>query len=120
MSLKKFTSKTNKNSFFSIGLPPELQTLGNGYVRDEFKRHKTCNEAEAKVFMVEWTNYAVQLSQQLGIRGKPKEKIGENLKPEDLDSFKEDQIVQLYELLKAAKEPDETANDLEEKPLKKD
>lgn len=54
--------------------------------------------------MVEWTNYAVQLSQQLGlgVAGKPKEKIGEYLKVEDLDKFKEDQIVQLYELMKAA------------------
>lgn len=55
--------------------------------------------------MVEWTNYAVQLSQQLGlgVRGKPKGYIGENLQVEDLDQFKEDQIVQLYELMKAAK-----------------
>lgn len=99
------------------GLPEELQALGNSYVRDEFKRHKTCNESESKLFMVEWTNYAVQLSQQLGlgVRGKPKDKIGENLNAEDLDKFKDDQIVQLYELLKAAKEsePDDesTTND---------
>lgn len=55
--------------------------------------------------MVEWTNYCVQLSQQLGlgVYGKPKNKIGENLKIEDLDKFKEDQLIQLYELSKAAK-----------------
>lgn len=45
------------------------------------------------------------MSQQLGlgVQGKPKEKVGENLDPTDLDTFKEDQIVQLYELMKAAK-----------------
>lgn len=86
-------------------MPTELQPLGNNYARDEFKRHKNCNETEAKIFMVEWTNYAVQLSQQLGLglRGKPKGYVGENLQPDDLDKFKEDQIVQLYELMKAAK-----------------
>lgn len=87
-----------------LGLPVELQPLGNNYARDEFKRHKNCNENEAKIFMVEWTNYAVNLSQQLGlgVHGKPKDQIGEHLHVDDLDKFKEDQIVQLYELMKAA------------------
>lgn len=59
--------------------------------------------------MVEWTNYAVRLSKQLGlgVRGKPSEKIGENLDVEDLEKFKEDQIIQLYELMKAARLDDE-------------
>lgn len=43
-------------------MPEELQLLGNNYARDEFKRHKKCNETEAKIFMVEWTNYAVFLT----------------------------------------------------------
>ena len=37
------------------GLPQELQVLGNGYTRDEFKRHKACKDDEAKIFMNEWT-----------------------------------------------------------------
>lgn len=55
--------------------------------------------------MVEWTNYAVELSQQLGlgVRGKPHAKIGKHLNEDDLDKFKDDQIVQLYELMQAAK-----------------
>jgi len=36
------------------GLPADLQVMGTAYARDEFKRHKTCNVAEASVFMVEW------------------------------------------------------------------
>jgi hypothetical protein len=36
------------------GLPADIRVMGNAYARDEFKRHKTCNVAEASVFMVEW------------------------------------------------------------------
>lgn len=96
-------------------MPTELQSLGNNYARDEFKRHKKCNETEAKIFMVEWTNYAVQLSQQLGlgVRGRPKGYIGEHLKATDLDKFADDQIVQLYELMKATTQDntDDSHND---------
>lgn len=101
-------------------MPPELQVLGNGYVRDEFKRHKKCNENEANLFMIEWTNYAVDLSQQmgLGVRGKPQQKIGKHLVEDDLSKFKEDQIVQLYELMKAAKLQDETTEKVDEKEQK--
>lgn len=55
---------------------------------------------------VEWTNYAVQLSQQLGlgVRGRPKGYVGEHLDVADLDKFADDQIVQLYELMKATTE----------------
>lgn len=90
-------------------MPTELQSLGNNYVRDEFKRHKKCNEQEANLFVIEWTNYAVHLSKQLGlgVYGRPTPKIGENLKVDDLDRFSEDQIVQLYELMKAARNTDE-------------
>lgn len=86
------------------GLPAEIQPLGNSYAKDEFKRHKTCNEAEAQVFLIEWTNYAIQLSHQLGlgIKGRPKEKVGEYLPVNKLDDLREEQVVQLYELMKAA------------------
>lgn len=81
-----------------------MQPLGNGYARDEFKRHKKCNAGEAQVFLTEWTNYAIQLSKQLGlgIQGKPKDKVGEFLRESDLDHLREEQLVQLYELMKAA------------------
>lgn len=65
--------------------------------------------------MVEWTNYAVQLSQQLGLglHGKPKPDIGADLSVDDLDKFKDDQIVQLYELHKAAKEENDNSTAIE-------
>lgn len=37
------------------GLPEELQVLGTNYTRDEFRRHKKCNEKEAGIFINEWT-----------------------------------------------------------------
>lgn len=36
------------------GLPVEMQSLGNNYVRDEFRRHKNCNSSQADIFMNEW------------------------------------------------------------------
>ncbi|KAG7189222.1 hypothetical protein KM043_008785 [Ampulex compressa] len=51
------------------GLPVELQPLGNNYVRDEFRRHKSCTQEETIVFLDEWTEYAVSLAKQLGLRG---------------------------------------------------
>ncbi|XP_011297939.1 succinate dehydrogenase assembly factor 3, mitochondrial isoform X2 [Fopius arisanus] len=38
------------------GLPEAMQTLGNNYLRDEFRRHKTCGSTEANVFMHEWAS----------------------------------------------------------------
>lgn len=40
---------------FHRGLPEELQILGTNYTREEFKRHKKCNEKEAEIFINEWT-----------------------------------------------------------------
>lgn len=37
------------------GMPPELQVVGNNYVKDEFKRHKKCKAEEADMFLREWS-----------------------------------------------------------------
>lgn len=108
------------------GLPQELQPLGNIYVRDEFRRHKGCNPGEANIFMNEWTvsyfattfqkllfyfinffqSYAINLGKQLGLRGpKTAKKLGADLDPVLLEKMSEDQLVQLYDLMIAAKEP---------------
>jgi hypothetical protein len=36
------------------GLPKDIKELGDVYVKDEFKRHKTCNSLQASIFMKEW------------------------------------------------------------------
>lgn len=104
-------SSSTKHHAYNPGLPAEVQPLGNAYAHDEFKRHKKCNAAEAQVFIVEWTNYAVQLSKQLGLglRGKPQDKLGVDLDEKELDHLRDEQIVQLYELMKAAKLEEEEA-----------
>nr|XP_033786966.1 succinate dehydrogenase assembly factor 3, mitochondrial isoform X8 [Geotrypetes seraphini] len=35
-------------------LPLDLKVLGDQYVKDEFKRHKTVNPTEAQRFLEEW------------------------------------------------------------------
>jgi len=36
-------------------LPPEMRSLGDDYVRSEFKRHKDAEKQFVPVFMQEWT-----------------------------------------------------------------
>ncbi|KAH8369458.1 hypothetical protein KR009_011275 [Drosophila setifemur] len=85
------------------GMPAELRALGDNYVRDEFRRHLKCNPMEAQLFMTEWANYASTITQQLGLRGKPKGELGMQLDASAVEMLKEDQVVQLYELMLAAK-----------------
>lgn len=62
----------------------------------------------------EWTEYAINLAKQLGLKGIQKEeKLGKNLNVEAIDSFKAEQVVQLHELYLASKgkeEEDEKKN----------
>ena len=52
--------------------------------------------------MVEWTNYAVSLAKQLGLRGaKHSKPFGQNFTESDLDKFSGEQIYQLEELYNA-------------------
>uniref|UniRef100_A0A1Q3F9M1 Succinate dehydrogenase assembly factor 3 n=1 Tax=Culex tarsalis TaxID=7177 RepID=A0A1Q3F9M1_CULTA len=87
------------------GLPESLQPLGNQYAKDEFRRHKTCSPHEATLFMNEWTDYAINLANQLGVKGKPKpvHDIGSHLDEKLLNDLRDEQVAQLYELLIAAK-----------------
>uniref|UniRef100_A0A8W7Q4X1 Succinate dehydrogenase assembly factor 3 n=1 Tax=Anopheles coluzzii TaxID=1518534 RepID=A0A8W7Q4X1_ANOCL len=87
------------------GLPVALQELGNNYVKEEFKRHKNCSPMESQKFMSEWAGYAINLAEQLGLRGKPGTigMIGEDLTENQLNHFRDEQIAQLYELLQEAK-----------------
>lgn len=85
-------------------LPEELRQLGTVYVKDEFKRHKTCDVVTASRFLVCWTDYAINLTQQFGVTGlKPQTTIGNNLDSEVLNQFSDEQVAQLYELKKATK-----------------
>lgn len=88
------------------GLPVELQALGDQYAQDEFKRHKDAAPEQAKTFMVEWTNYAITIAKQLGIRGAHTARsLGSQLSETDLEDFNDEQIRQLFELHEAATVP---------------
>nr|XP_045585760.1 succinate dehydrogenase assembly factor 3, mitochondrial-like [Procambarus clarkii] len=89
------------------GLPLELRALGDQYARDEFRRHKEATPEQAQIFMSEWTNYAVTIAKQLGIRGTHTAKvIGAPLNEGDLAKFSDVQIYQLFELHEAARDPE--------------
>ncbi|XP_067617391.1 succinate dehydrogenase assembly factor 3, mitochondrial isoform X2 [Eurosta solidaginis] len=85
------------------GLPVELRDLGNQYAREEFRRHLSCSPMEAHLFMTEWAKYAVTITSQLGLKGKPRGTIGDELDTNTVEMLKDDQVVQLYGLMLAAK-----------------
>ena len=81
-------------------LPGELKQLGDNYVKDEFRRHRTATAPEhVQRFMLEWTDYALTLSRQLSARGLVRnEPVGRPLTGDKLEAFSDEQIFQLNEL----------------------
>jgi len=89
------------------GFPLELQALGDQYAKDEFRRHKNATPEQAQTFMQEWTNYAITIAKQLGIRGTHQSKsIGQSFTEKDLEDFNTEQIYQLFELHETATKPE--------------
>ncbi|XP_051519565.1 succinate dehydrogenase assembly factor 3, mitochondrial [Myxocyprinus asiaticus] len=81
-------------------MPIDLRALGDQYVKDEFRRHKTASHEEVKRFMVEWENYKDTLQTQvLESGGNKKLVFGADLSEEKLKYFQDEQIGQLYELM---------------------
>ncbi|KAJ0184022.1 hypothetical protein K1T71_000445 [Dendrolimus kikuchii] len=122
MTIQQHVSRVRKlyKLIFRIhrGLPAELRVLGDNYARDEFKRHKQCNMEEARIFLNEWTDYAINLSKQMKpLHQARKKTVGRYLDPKLLDHMSDEQLIQLYELHKAASHPKddkESSNDNEE------
>jgi len=74
-------------------------------VKDEFKRHKNADATQTKVFLEAWAKYAITLTKQLGVKGHHMSKpIGQNLTSEDFNYLSDEQVVQLHELYKEAKQ----------------
>nr|XP_010977941.1 succinate dehydrogenase assembly factor 3, mitochondrial [Camelus dromedarius] len=89
-------------------LPPDLKALGDQYVKDEFRRHKTVRSDEAQRFLQEWEVYAAVLWQQANEnRQNSTEKacFGTSLPEEKLNDFRDEQIGQLQELMQEATKP---------------
>ena len=77
--------------------------LGDQYVKDEFRRHKSASDDYVKVFMNEWTNYAIIVSEQLSVKKSKKLKtIGATLTENHLDGLSDEQAAQLLELYREA------------------
>ena len=94
-------------------LPPDLKELGNQYVKDKFRRHKTTGSKEAERFLQEWEAYAAVLWQQANEnRQNSTEKacFGISLPEEKLDDFRDEQIGQLQELMQEATKPNRQFN----------
>ena len=60
------------------GLPTELHAFGDDYAKSEFRRHKKLkfDQPETTLFMFEWTEYAINLAKQLGVKSIQKDKTG--------------------------------------------
>lgn len=86
------------------GLPADFRLLGDSYCRDEFKRHKGCSKDESDVFLGEWTTYAITLAKQLSKR-TAFQSFGIDFQEGQLEDFKGEQVVQLYELFQEASKP---------------
>lgn len=67
-------------------LPPDLRRLGNGYAREEFRRHQKAEAGWVKVFADEWTRYCEAL--EAGERGR-------HLEEERRSTLSEQQLQQL-------------------------
>ncbi|KZR98715.1 Succinate dehydrogenase assembly factor 3, mitochondrial [Daphnia magna] len=89
------------------GLPLEIKAIGDQYVKDEFKRHRKCQPHEINPFMTGWVDYAVTLSKQLSVSQLKKKSpiLGRHLTQEELETFKDDQVYQLHELMQEAMKP---------------
>ncbi|KAG7225386.1 hypothetical protein INR49_027375 [Caranx melampygus] len=94
-------------------LPIELKALGDQYVKDEFRRHKSASPEEVKGFMAEWQIYKDTLQTQvLESAGKQlsSAKFGADLPEGRLTDFQDEQIGQLYELMLESTKPNRQFN----------
>ncbi|OJJ48002.1 hypothetical protein ASPZODRAFT_64524 [Penicilliopsis zonata CBS 506.65] len=81
-------------------LDPESRTLGDLYVKSEFRAHKNVeNPLHIIGFLTEWQLYAQQLEQESW--------VGEKLDRAKLDKMSDQQLGQLYELMQSIKNKDD-------------
>lgn len=110
-------------------LPLELRTLGDAYVKSEFKLHATTdNPMHIVGFLSEWQKYAQDLTHQASntsfvsedgraqdrdpgttrARGVVKEWTGGKIDKSKIDKMSDEQLAQLYELMRATTGEDAT------------
>ena len=75
-------------------LPQVMKSLGDTYIRKEFKIHMygmKCSESQFEVFLKTWDNYASKLEESTEVSGSP-------LTPEQRKLLNDDQKAKLREL----------------------
>lgn len=82
-------------------LEPHMRVLGDQYVCDEFKRHKSAAPKFVPLFLREWEQYAAVMDQT-------KDRFGQELSVEDRQLLDGEQKVKLRSLQDAAKKVGET------------
>ncbi|XP_061738604.1 succinate dehydrogenase assembly factor 3, mitochondrial [Nerophis ophidion] len=89
-------------------MPIHLRALGDQYVKEEFRRHKSASPQQTSNFMTEWQKYKDNLQSQIleasGSKGGSLS-LGVNMSEEELSDFRQEQIGQLYELLLESTKP---------------
>ncbi|XP_053266005.1 succinate dehydrogenase assembly factor 3, mitochondrial [Podarcis raffonei] len=98
-------------------LPLELKTLGDQYVKDEFRRHRSVGPEEAQCFLREWENYAATLSQQTNPKTQDSTshpRFGSHLPEDKLHTLRDEQVGQLQELMQEATKPKRQFNILDD------
>ncbi|CAI5713204.1 unnamed protein product [Hyaloperonospora brassicae] len=82
-------------------LKPHMRVLGDQYVRDEFKRHKSADPKFVPLFLREWEQYAAVMDQK-------KDCYGQELSVADQQLLDNEQKMKLRALQDAAKKVGET------------
>ncbi|KAK1805681.1 hypothetical protein P4O66_019249 [Electrophorus voltai] len=106
--VSKVRSLYKRILFLHRFMPIDLRALGDQYVKDEFRRHKSAPPETVKLFMKEWENYRDTLQAQvLEAAGTKSPMFGSKLSEQSLRDFQEEQIGQLYELMLEATKPNQ-------------
>jgi hypothetical protein len=93
-------------------LPPAMRSLGDQYVRDEFRKHRKAEPQYLVGFYKEWTQYVEEMKRQIAFMGTAhatgqdwiaEGNLGKRIDSETLDKFSDEQIGQLYTLKEETK-----------------
>eukprot|EP01052_Picozoa_sp_SAG31_P015133 SAG31_NODE_963_length_10710_cov_332.216285_10_plen_102_part_00 len=76
-------------------LPKMERSVGDAFVKEEFRKHRNADPKFVKNFMHEWSSYLVMLQQQQG-------DFGVDLSSQQISSMNEEQLGQMEELRSAA------------------
>jgi len=72
-------------------LPSHMRMLGDDYVRNEFKQHKTAKPEQLTMFFTAWDNYLELMHKQEG-------RFGRDLDEDTKSNLNEEQVAKLKDL----------------------